>query len=399
MVRSALLDKLDEFTGKGNSKKSNDPPSPEWDNIPPLDDSGPQPRRGFAGGELADPSATVGGRSGKLKEKTSPPRNKEPLREYKAVDIRELLAYQFPRREFILAPIFTLGSVNMVFAWRGIGKTHFAIGVAYAAASGGDFLKWTAPRPFRVLYLDGEMPGETLQERLAAIGMSSDKEPAEGFFKVITIDMNGGLMPDLATVEGQAQIADECDQADIIIVDNLSCLVRGNGKENDSQTWLEVGEWALSMRSKGKCVIFIHHAGKNGEQRGTSKKEDQLDVSISLKRPSDYEADQGARFELRFDKARHLTGGDAEPFECWLVTDENGHQVWSYKAVKETTYDQVVDLSNLGMSQTEIANELNINKSNVCRAYKKAVDEGLIRKEPRSMKQSKTDKQRSDIHG
>ena len=165
-----------------------------------------------------------------------PPRkNENLLRKYNAVDIRELLKHQFPRREYILDPVFTLGSVNMVYAWRGVGKTHFALGLAYAAASGGGFLKWNATRAFKVLYIDGEMPGEALQERLAAIGISSDKEPKEGFFKIMTIDMNSGSMPDLATIEGQVQIADECEQTEIIIVDNLSCLVRGQGRENESK--------------------------------------------------------------------------------------------------------------------------------------------------------------------
>ncbi|MFZ4699170.1 MAG: AAA family ATPase, partial [Candidatus Methylumidiphilus sp.] len=83
-----------------------------------------------------------------------PPRDKEKLlTEYKAVDIRELLAYTFPEREHILYPVFTLSSINMIFAWRGIGKTHFALGIAWAAASGGGFLKWQASRSFKVLYL------------------------------------------------------------------------------------------------------------------------------------------------------------------------------------------------------------------------------------------------------
>ena len=35
-------------------------------------------------------------------------------------------------------------------------------------ASGGAFLKWTTPKPRRVLYVDGEMPAIAMQERFAA---------------------------------------------------------------------------------------------------------------------------------------------------------------------------------------------------------------------------------------
>ena len=48
----------------------------------------------------------------------------------------------------------------MVYAKRGVGKTHFALGVAYAVAAGAKFLSWQAETPRKVLYIDGEMPGE-----------------------------------------------------------------------------------------------------------------------------------------------------------------------------------------------------------------------------------------------
>jgi|SRR6516162_856742 hypothetical protein len=35
--------------------------------------------------------------------------------------------------------------------------------------------------------------------------------------------------------------------------------------------------WALQLRRAGKSVILIHHAGKSGRQRGTSRKEDALE--------------------------------------------------------------------------------------------------------------------------
>lgn len=54
--------------------------------------------------------------------------------------------------------------------------------------------------------------------------------------------------------------------------------------------------------------MFIHHAGKSGAQRGTSKREDVLDTVVALKRPGDYVTSQGARFEVHFEKARGIFG-------------------------------------------------------------------------------------------
>jgi AAA domain len=300
--------------------------------------------------------------------------NEKGIRPVSAVSASDLLAHTFPKREPILSPVFNLGSLNMIFAKRGVGKTHASLGIAHAAAIGGEFWGWTANRSFKTLFIDGEMPGEALQERLAAISCSSVKAPPEDYLRFITIDMNDGMMPDLATIGGQLSIADECEKAELIIVDNLSCMVRSGGKENDAESWIGLAEWALNLRSKGKCVIFIHHAGKNGEQRGTSKREDILDVVIELKHPSDYEPDQGARFIVNFKKARHLLGDDAKSFDAQLQTDQKGNSVWTTCDAKESIHDRIIELAEFNMKKSEIANELGIDRTAVYRHLKKKTD-------------------------
>ena len=66
--------------------------------------------------------------------------------------------------------------------------------------------------------------------------------------------------------------------------------------------------WLLSLRRRGVSVLFIHHAGKGGQQRGTSRREDILDTVIALRRPHDYSPKEGARFEVHLEKARGLYG-------------------------------------------------------------------------------------------
>ena len=39
----------------------------------------------------------------------------------------------------------------------------------------------------------------------------------------------------------------------------------------------------------------MHHAGKGGAQRGTSRREDVLDTVIALRQPQDYQSGEGAR--------------------------------------------------------------------------------------------------------
>jgi hypothetical protein len=250
------------------------------------------------------------------------------------------------------------------------------MGIAYALASGSEFLDWKAPEPVPVLYLDGEMPGAALRERLARIVASNDREPPEGFLRFMTPDLQpAGVMPNLAEIEGQDAIESQLGDARVIVVDNLSCMVRG-GKENEGDSWVPIAEWALRMRATGRSVIFIHHAGKGGAQRGTSKREDLLDVVILLKRPADYVATEGARFEVHFEKARSLFGQEVAAIEATLHTDGKGLQEWKTGTVADASEEQMIGLMELGLSQAEVARELGCHRSTVMRTLKKAEAEG-----------------------
>jgi hypothetical protein len=58
--------------------------------------------------------------------------------------------------------------------------------------------------------------------------------------------------------------------------------------ENEGESWVPMATWALARRREGRSVVFVHHAGKSGQQRGSSRREDLLDTVICLKHPSDY---------------------------------------------------------------------------------------------------------------
>jgi putative DNA primase/helicase len=89
---------------------------------------------------------------------------------------------------------------------------------------------------------------------------------------------------------------------DLLILDNLSTLM-ATGSEGASNVWLPIQNWLLRLRRKGVAVLIVHHAGVNGRQRGTSRREDALDTVIALRRPDDYLPQQGARFEIHIEKA------------------------------------------------------------------------------------------------
>jgi AAA domain/Bacterial regulatory protein, arsR family len=296
----------------------------------------------------------------------------QPLR---ALDVGELARMQFKMREVFLNPWLHSQDLCMIFAARGIGKTHFGLAVAYAVATGGKFAKWQATKPRKVLYLDGELPGGVMQRRL--LMHCPTPEPQEGFLRVFTPDLlpDGRALPDVATIEGQEAMEAFIElDTEVVFLDNLSCWAR-TGRENEAESWGPVADWILLLRRRGIAVVLIHHAGKGGQQRGTSKREDLLDVVIGLSRPTDYDPSQGAVFVAEFTKARNLAGPDAESIELKLGgTDEQAE--WTWRTVETSTYERVVALAKEGLKPGEIVAELEINKSTVSRHLRKARELG-----------------------
>lgn len=252
---------------------------------------------------------------------------KEPSERPRPITARELLRMDIPPRRMLLAPYLPTAGSAMVFAPRGIGKTWVSLSIAYAVASGGEVLRGRAPEPARVLFVDGEMPLVTLQERLVAVALGIGKEPpADDFLRFLPADHFRDGLPDLASAKGRELVEELAQDVDLVVLDNLSSLARY--PENEADGWQPLQDLVLSLRRQGKTTLLIHHAGKNGEQRGSSRREDLLDTSIALRRPDEYEATEGARFHWHFTKNRGFHGDDAAPFEATLHLDATQGARW-----------------------------------------------------------------------
>ncbi len=291
----------------------------------------------------------------------------------KVVTFGEFLEMNLPEREMLLSPFLPTQGLVMIYAKRGVGKTHVALGVGSAVARGGKFLKWVAPKARKVLFIDGEMPGAAIQERLKRIAATDEFDlTAKDNFRLITPDLQEGPMPDLSTRAGRDSIEEFVAESDLIIIDNISSLFR-SGVENEAESWQPAQDWALELRRRGKSILFIHHAGKGGQQRGSSKKEDILDVVICLKHPINYRGNEGARFEVVFEKTRHFAGEEAMPFQVELRESEDG--LWDWHIDEVQTDPEVVlvaDLMKKGYKIKDIMKETGMSKSQVESRQKKA---------------------------
>lgn len=293
----------------------------------------------------------------------------------KALNFEELMLLRMPPREYVLSPILPVKGLMMVHAPRGTGKTWFVMSLACAIASGGDMLGFKADKPRKALLIDGEMAMSDLQERLSKVVANLEQEITDhNNLKIIAADFYENGLPDLSNGEGSEKLMAEFNDADVIIFDNLSTLFTSL-KESENDDCQKATALFLDLKRKGKTVIIVHHSGKNGAQRGASRREDTLNTVIALRRPDDCDEVSGCVFNVEFEKNRGFFGKDAEGFRAELVTSEQGGVSWHRVEILDALLGDILRLKAEGMKQREIALELGISLSKVNRILKAASKE------------------------
>jgi AAA domain len=115
--------------------------------------------------------------------------------------------------------------------------------------------------------------GQRKLRRIAEIVASAQQEAALDAMRVIAGDLieEGGI-GNLADPAVQAELDKYLDGVDLLILDNLSSLTAVI-RDNDQESWTTIQQWLLRLRRRGISVLLVHHAGKAGEQRGTSRRD------------------------------------------------------------------------------------------------------------------------------
>jgi len=149
------------------------------------------------------------------------------------LDLAELFALDIKPRGMVLDPIIPEKGLAMLYGMRGAGKTHVALGIAYAVATGSTSLRWRAPRPGRVLLIDGEMPAQALRERLARVVATAEGTPPPATLRIIAGDLVDHGIGNLAEPPVQAELEPWLDGVELLILDNLSSLTAAL-RENDA---------------------------------------------------------------------------------------------------------------------------------------------------------------------
>jgi hypothetical protein len=289
---------------------------------------------------------------------------------------------QIPPRQKIVGDWFRESDLGFIFARRGLGKTWFSLGLATSIANNTNFGPWKTHCQLPVLYIDGEMPLESIEQRIAGLGASDDLHVLnhEGLFH------QSGQTFNLADPIAQESITKLCleNGIKVLVMDNLSCLFNGI-KENDNDAWEMVLPWLLSMRRHRISVLIVAHSGRDGKNmRGASRREDAAFFVIRLEDSADHGSDpqDGARFVSRFTKNRNSPSEEV-PVQWEFRSFEDGQIYITHKEADGLSV--LLDWVRSGLtSASDIGDEMGLSKGQVSKMAKKAIDMGVLVKNGRS---------------
>jgi KaiC/GvpD/RAD55 family RecA-like ATPase len=282
--------------------------------------------------------------------------------------------------DYVVYPCLPTQGIGFIYAATGIGKTRFTLNLAYAIAAGGAFLKYKCPKPRKVLYVDGEMAFNELHQRYMAVVKQQGPLHFSENFSFLTPDkIIPFKIPKIDTEEGQQVYLHLIEKYgfEVIIFDSLSRV--SSFDENRANEWRPIEEFLLYLKSIGKTIIIVHHAGKekNG-YRGTSIMMDCANFGISLQAvvQDTLEEDRNwdeQKIKIEYQKTRGFSGQEACSYEISLKNES-----WTYRSVEQTDLDKVIERLNINMTQAAIAKELGFSQPKVSRLIKKARFGGLF---------------------
>jgi AAA domain len=290
--------------------------------------------------------------------------------------------HRSPVCEKLMGDWWEMTDYGFIHAARGTGKSYFALALCHALTRGQEIGGWKVPNPVKVMYVDGEMSQQDLQKRVRGLDLV-DTDGVENFF-VINHDAyfreNRSIFC-LTDEKEQNALLQHCYNlgVKVLILDNLSSLFRGV-EENCADDWEKILGWLLKCRRYGISVVLIHHSGKNGDQRGTSRREDAAGWSIKLDAigQEDVSEEEGAKFHAVFTKTRHSKFPTTTEW-CFHMKENAPTRV---EVKSSDLADIILDLIRQDVNNNgDIADHLGVSRAQVTKIFHKLEAKGLACKD------------------
>ena len=272
-----------------------------------------------------------------------------------------------PERKMLLSPWIQESDIILISSNPGVGKTWFSMEICSAIQSGRVAMAglWNVENSVSCLYCDGEQHWDDIKKMGKFIGLGDTRVLSKTYLEHNNV--NPSL--NLGTPVVRDLIYDYIIKNKIrfVVLDNLFSLWAGIDLDNATE-WHEPNQWLLKLRSKGVCVVLLHHTNKGGGQMGTASKLFNINTALILNKPTlkrrNSIGDGIASFRIKIEKQRaKCTGLDAYTFTC-----NDGE--WSYTHKKEGSSGSAEDskalLIALLLLDNKIKKQSDIGKLVVC---------------------------------
>ena len=303
------------------------------------------------------------------------------------VGFQSLLTRECPPIEHAIEPLLTKRGTGEIYSWRGYGKSLICTHMAMEIAMGADMLwgghkggggHWSVHRAFRQLYVYGEMTDSEIQDRIRMLArMRGSETPSDEQLGTMCMDYQKGWRPKISSARDRKFIEDRlfgCAYEGLWL-DNLSTLWPAS-QEGESERDAILAEWFTDLNQRGIWVIYLHHAGKGGEQRGGSQKEDMLSFVIKFRHPANYKPEERLRVEAHIEKNRHkcLSPATLMPFEIQLVKNAMAQPEWVTRPAQAAQRAAAFEMFKNGMPTMLVGQEVGVSRATAYR-WKKDFDE------------------------
>jgi len=340
----------------------------------------------------------------------------EHIDHYPLVDGSMLLNREYPKPHFILEPIIRERTVSQFSGDYGSGKTHFGLSVFLAICHGRPFLDYTISKARPALYVEAELPGADIQERILSLNaphidvndetkrylypenqytLSQDDLILAGIkygFKDIAVSADeDSAREGREVIENTVeQIRKKTGQYPVLFLDNISALTSID--ENKAQDWSALMKWTVKMKNKGITVILFHHTGKTtGSASGSNMSQRLIDTHIILRKLKDDQrfemAGKNVQCSVHFDKYRNFGGQSVLPYQ--LTCTEDG--IWKkYPMLTQDDFKLITAVKE-GQSKDEITKgkQKIMGQSTYYRRLKIIQESGLL---PKTLKEEINEK-------
>lgn len=218
-------------------------------------------------------------------------------------------------KDFIIKDLIGRGETCLMIGEYGAGKTGITKLIAHHCANGKTWgNRFLITRPVKVYYIDTEIPRKKFDDwdRKVINGcMLNEQKFKDNFISTCCREMASPF--DLSDPDIRDMITAQCKHKGIgfLAVDNQGGASQP-GFERSDKGWRGQFEWFRELNKLGISVLLVHHTNKDGEQRGTLKISDDVDLVIKLKKASPdmkrYFAAGTTVAEFVIDKGRYIHG-------------------------------------------------------------------------------------------